>query len=132
MNPSECLCVALCVYLGCSQAKTCPVSGHTQERDAIAGRLDEWVARHGATETNVTALVPRKEGGCGCSATTGRTRDGGHLPLLVASTIGRTERGGRRRAKGGIRRSIPSSPSVRSAGAHAHRRKPGAMFNQRS
>lgn len=63
MNPSECLCVALCVYLGCSQAKTCPVSGHTQERDAIAGRLDEWVARHGATETNVTAPVPRKGGG---------------------------------------------------------------------
>lgn len=85
MNPSECLCVALCVYLGCSQAKTCPVSGHTQERDAIAGRLDEWVARHAVTETDVTAPVSRKGGGR--SATRGRTRDGGHLPLLVASAI---------------------------------------------
>lgn len=63
MNPSECLCVALCVYLGCSQAQTCPVFGHTQERDAIAGRPDEWVARRAVTETNVTAPVSQKGGG---------------------------------------------------------------------
>lgn len=63
MNPSECLWAVLCVDLGCSQAKTCPVSGHAQERDAIAGRLDEWVARHAATETNVTAPVSPKWGG---------------------------------------------------------------------
>lgn len=86
MNPSECLCVALCVYLGCSRAQTCPVFGHTQERDAIAGRPDEWVARHGVTETNVTAPVSQRGGG-GRSATEGRSRDGDHLPLLVASTI---------------------------------------------
>lgn len=63
MNPSECLRVALCVYLGCSQAQTCPVFGHTQERDAIAGRPDEWVARPAVTETNVTAPVSQKGGG---------------------------------------------------------------------
>lgn len=63
MNPSECLCVALCVYLGCSQAQTCPVSGHTEERDAIAGRPDEWVAHRTMTKTNVTAPVPQKGGG---------------------------------------------------------------------
>lgn len=63
MNPSECLCVALCVYLRCSQAQTCPVSGHAEERDAIAGRPDEWVARRAMTKTNVTAPVLQKGGG---------------------------------------------------------------------
>lgn len=63
MNPSECLCVALCVYLGCSQAQTCPVCGHTEERDAIAGRPDELVAHCGMTKTNVTASIPQKGGG---------------------------------------------------------------------
>lgn len=85
MNLSECLCVALCVYLGCSQAQACPVFGHTQERDAIAGRPDEWVARHAVTETNVTAPVSQKGGRR--PATEGRSRDGDYLPLLVASAI---------------------------------------------
>lgn len=58
MNPSECLCVALCVYQGGSEAQTRPVSGHTEERDAIAGRPDEWAARRALTKTNVTAPVP--------------------------------------------------------------------------
>lgn len=62
MNPSECLCVAICVYLGCRQAQTCPLSGHTEERDAIAGRTDEWVARCTMTKTNVTTPISLKEG----------------------------------------------------------------------
>ncbi|CAB1414657.1 unnamed protein product [Pleuronectes platessa] len=40
-----------------SQAQTCPVSGHTEERDAIAGRPDEWVARRAVTKTNAHPLL---------------------------------------------------------------------------
>lgn len=86
MNPSECLCVALCVYLGCSQAQTCPVSGHTEERDAIAGRPDEWVARRAMTKTNVTAPVPQKGGGA--QLPKGRSCDADHLPFLATSPPG--------------------------------------------
>lgn len=116
MNPSECLRVALCVYLGCSRAETCPVSGHTRERDAIAGRLDEWVARPVVTETNVTAPVSPKGGGR--STTGGRTRDGGHLPSLAPSATRRSRLGGRWRVKGDRWRTVPSRPSIRSAGAN--------------
>ena len=63
MNPSECLCVAFSVCIwNAVGAQTCPVSGHTEERDAIAGRPDEWVAHRGVTKTNVTAPVPQKGG----------------------------------------------------------------------
>lgn len=51
------------VSVCCSQAQTCPVSGHTEERDAIAGRPDEWVAHSSVTKTNVTAPVSQKGGG---------------------------------------------------------------------
>ncbi|KAI4823667.1 hypothetical protein KUCAC02_012244, partial [Chaenocephalus aceratus] len=67
------------------QAQTCPVSGHTEERDAIAGRPDEWVARHAMTKTNVTAPVPQKRGRC--STTKGRSCDADHLPFLVKSPL---------------------------------------------
>lgn len=48
------------MYLGGSGPAQSP---GTQQRDAIAGRPDEWAARRGATETNVTAPVPLKGGG---------------------------------------------------------------------
>lgn len=65
MNPSECLCVAICVYLECGQSQTCPLSGHMEERDAIAGRPDEWLARRALTKTNVTAPISQKGRGGG-------------------------------------------------------------------
>lgn len=80
MNPSECLCFALCVYLGSSQAQTCPLSGHTEERDAIAGRPDEWVACCTVTKTNVTAPISQKGGGA-------QLPKGDHVTLTTSSSL---------------------------------------------